>query len=226
MLDPLGPQINGGPTPTIALLPKSPAIDAGDPSAPARDQRYYMRNGAPDIGAFEYQGTLAPLRAVSRKTHGVTATFDVDLPLSGESGIECRSGGVNGQHRIVLDFSTPIVFQSASIVTGIGEVLDANVSGSEATADLTGVVNDQEIVLRLSGVNDGAHQSNVDIPIRLLLGDVNASSAVNASDVTVIKRQLAQPVTNLNFREDVNASGAIDASDLALVKSQLGMAAP
>lgn len=54
----LGPLANnGGPTPTMALLPGSPAIDAGDPhSFPATDQRGQLRPSgpAPDIGAFEY----------------------------------------------------------------------------------------------------------------------------------------------------------------------------
>jgi hypothetical protein len=64
-IDPkLGPlQDNGGPTPTMALLAGSPAIDAGNNSgAPATDQRGYARivdgNGdgtaTIDIGAYEY----------------------------------------------------------------------------------------------------------------------------------------------------------------------------
>jgi hypothetical protein len=53
-LGPLGN--NGGPTQTMALLPGSPAIDAGNPaSAPATDQRGLARFGNTDIGAFEYQ---------------------------------------------------------------------------------------------------------------------------------------------------------------------------
>ncbi len=51
----------GGPTQTIALLPDSPAIDAGDPTIldtdPTTDQRGNPRvsNGRADIGAFEVQ---------------------------------------------------------------------------------------------------------------------------------------------------------------------------
>ena len=51
----------GGPTQTLALLPDSPAIDAGDPtvllSDPTTDQRGLPRviNGRADIGAFEVQ---------------------------------------------------------------------------------------------------------------------------------------------------------------------------
>ena len=52
---------NGGPTQTLALLPDSPAIDAGDPTVldtdPTTDQRGLPRvsNGRADIGAFEVQ---------------------------------------------------------------------------------------------------------------------------------------------------------------------------
>ena len=57
----LGPlQNNGGPTFTHALLPGSPAIDAGDPNftpPPLNDQRGCPRviNGRVDIGSFERQ---------------------------------------------------------------------------------------------------------------------------------------------------------------------------
>jgi hypothetical protein len=61
-IDPkLGPlQDNGGPTQTMALLPGSPAIDAGDNTdAPLFDQRGpgfpRIVNGIIDIGAFEVQ---------------------------------------------------------------------------------------------------------------------------------------------------------------------------
>ena len=69
-LDPNGLQNNGGPTQTIALLPGSPAIDAGnnalavDPSTGLpliTDQRGVgfprIVNGTVDIGAFEVQTT-------------------------------------------------------------------------------------------------------------------------------------------------------------------------
>jgi hypothetical protein len=62
----LGPlQDNGGPTQTVALLPGSPAIDAGDNTdAPEWDQRGpgYPRivNGTIDIGSFEVQNTVGP----------------------------------------------------------------------------------------------------------------------------------------------------------------------
>src|SRR5262249_45281780 len=69
----LGPlQDNGGPTPTMALLPGSPAIDAGDnTNAPATDQRGYLRvvNGTIDIGAFEVQAPMSLPTYVVRNTN-------------------------------------------------------------------------------------------------------------------------------------------------------------
>ncbi len=50
---------NGGPTQTMGLLAGSPAIDAGNPGAcPSFDQRGYNRQGACDIGPFEFAGFL------------------------------------------------------------------------------------------------------------------------------------------------------------------------
>jgi hypothetical protein len=68
-IDPLlGPlQDNGGPTLTRALLPASPAINAGDPSftpPPLYDQRGpgfdRVRNGRVDVGSFEVQEPTRP----------------------------------------------------------------------------------------------------------------------------------------------------------------------
>jgi hypothetical protein len=62
----LGPLANnGGPTQTHALLPGSPAIDAGDNAdAPEFDQRgpgfARIVNGTIDIGSYEVQATGAP----------------------------------------------------------------------------------------------------------------------------------------------------------------------
>jgi hypothetical protein len=66
MLGPLAD--NGGPTQTVALLPGSPAIDAGDNTdAPAFDQRGpgfpRIINGIIDIGAYEVQATGMPSRS-------------------------------------------------------------------------------------------------------------------------------------------------------------------
>jgi hypothetical protein len=71
----LGPlQDNGGPTWTLALLPGSPAIDAGDtslvPPSIRTDQRGVghprIGQGQVDIGAFEHQSLRPPLPVLPR----------------------------------------------------------------------------------------------------------------------------------------------------------------
>jgi hypothetical protein len=84
----LGPLAdNGGPTLTMALLPGSPAIDAGNTSlAPATDQRGFSRPAgrAADIGAFEYGSVMSPI-AVSRS--GATG---LSIMATGNAGRSCR----------------------------------------------------------------------------------------------------------------------------------------
>jgi hypothetical protein len=77
---------NGGPTLTMALLPGSPAIDAGNPSlAPGTDQRGFPRPAglAPDIGAFEY-GSVMPTISVTRP--GATG---LNILARGNAGQSC-----------------------------------------------------------------------------------------------------------------------------------------
>lgn len=80
----LGPlQDNGGPTQTLALLPGSPAVDAGDNTdVPDFDQRGpdFLRivGGTIDIGAFEAQIGAATHFAITAPTEVTSGTpFDV-----------------------------------------------------------------------------------------------------------------------------------------------------
>ncbi len=227
LLDPSGLQNNGGPTQTIYLLSTSPAINAGnDANAPARDQRSYLRTGVSDIGAVEFNGTLAPVSAGSIKTHGATGAFTVDLPLTGAAGVECRSGGANGDHQLVIPFATPVTVGGASVSSGTGSVDSFTVTGSQVTVNLTGVTNAQQITVMLSNVSDGVNTNSANILMRALLGDTSGNSAVNASDVTQAKQQVGQPVTTSNFRRDVSANGIINASDVTIIKSRVGTGIP
>ncbi len=78
----LGPLGNyGGPTPCLALLANSPAIDSADPNDfPSLDQRGYLRptGAGPDIGAYEY-GSAAPVTvpylSVSASGSNITLSF-------------------------------------------------------------------------------------------------------------------------------------------------------
>jgi len=164
--------------------------------------------------------------AFSRKVHGGAGTFDVPLPLTGNVGVECRSGGSTNDYQMIINFATTVTVESASVTSGTGSVSSFSVSGSQVTVNLTGVTNVQRITVTLFNVNDGTHMGNVPVSMGVLIGDVNGNATVNASDVALTKAQVGQAVSGSNFREDVNANGTISATDVALVKSKVGTALP
>jgi CSLREA domain-containing protein len=95
LLAPLGNY--GGPTQTMALLPGSPAIDAGTSTgAPATDQRGLPRVGAVDIGAFESQGfTLTVLAGANQSTTTGTAfPTALAVKVTANNAVEPVQGGV------------------------------------------------------------------------------------------------------------------------------------
>ena len=170
--------------------------------------------------------SLTPTSVVSRKTHGGAGTFDINLPLTGNVGVECRSGGATNDYQMIINFATPVTVGGASVTSGTGSVSSFSVSGSQVTVNLTGVTNVQRITVTLSNVNDGIHVGNVPVSMGVLIGDVNGNAVVNASDVSLTKSQVGQAVSGSNFREDVNVNGTISATDVALVKSKVGTALP
>jgi hypothetical protein len=177
--------------------------------------------------------------AVSRKTHGAAGDFDVVLPMSGNAGIECRSGGTTGDHQLVLTFVAPVTVNGnpqAQVTTGIGEIGSGGVAnggvvsidstGTIVTVPLTNVSNARRIAIRLFSVSDGSHTTDITIPMAVLLGDTTANGAVNSSDIGQTQSQSGQAVTPTNFREDVTVNGSINSSDIAFVQSKSGTAIP
>jgi predicted outer membrane repeat protein len=221
---------NGGQTQTIALLANSPAINAGNnANAPPRDQRSYARSGLSDIGAFEYQGSLTPLTAVSRKTHGTTA-FDLNLPLTGTVGVECRRNtGADGSgpnaghdHQVIVSFPYPVAIDSASgdhsvtadaLPTGFNQVY---------TLNLHNVPNATLVTLSLNNVRDNTNAFTDTIPMGVLLGDVNGDSFVLSGDYTAVRQKSGATVDATTCQYDINADGFILSGDYTTVRQQSG----
>ena len=229
---------HGGPTDTWSLLNNSAAINAGnDANAPPRDQRYYARSGVSDIGAFEFGGTLAPLRAVSRKIHSVTA-FDIPLPLIGPVGVECRrntgadtntSPNFGHDHQVIITFATPISFSGVNVTTdqmSDTPTATSSVSGNIATIDLHAISNPRLVTITLMNVSDGSNANNVNASFGVLAGDTTGNGSVNATDVSQTKLKSGQAVDVTNFRNDVTVSNSINATDVSLIKLQSGTALP
>ena len=187
----------------------------------------YYFNGETLVLRYTGNPLPIPTNVVSRKTHGIAGIFDVDLPSAGSPGIECRNGGANNDHQMILTFASPVTFESAAVTSGTGTVSSTTGSGTAAvTVNLTGVTNAQTITLTLSGVNDGTNTGDVGVRMSVLLGDTTASRSVNSSDIAQTKSQSGQSVTTSNFRQDATADGAINSSDISLVKSKSGTGLP
>jgi hypothetical protein len=177
------------------------------------------------------------LNAVSRRNHGGAGAFDVDLPMSGTPGIECRTGGATSDYQVVVTFAGAVTVNGtpqAQVTSGIGDIGTGGVSnggivtvsGSTVTIPLTNLANAQTIEVTLFGVTVGGASGNVVVPMSILIGDINGNGSVNATDVAETKSQSGRLLTATNFRSDVNATGNIDASDIAIVKSHVGTARP
>ncbi len=170
---------------------------------------------------------VSSIEAFSRKMHGALGPYDIPLPLTGAPGVECRSSG--GNHTLVFTFNSTVVSGNASVTTGTGSVSGSpTFSANTMTVNLTGVADVQRITVTLSDVTDsaGAVLPNTAVSVNMLIGDVNASKVVNASDIGAVKAQSGLPVTAANFRADVAVSGGITASDIGLVKSRSGQTVP
>ncbi len=172
---------------------------------------------------------LQAVTAVSRKTHGAAGTFDIDLPLSGEPGVECRSGGVNGDHTIVVTFSNNVVSGNASVTGGTGSVSGSpTFSNNTMTVNLTGVADVQNVVVTLNGVTDSFAQVLADttVAMNVLLGDTSGNKGVTSTDLSETKLQSGHTVDATNFREDVIPDGTINSTDLGAIKIHSGDGLP
>jgi hypothetical protein len=198
------------------------------------------RNSADDVYAdadstrsFDFplgnvSGPTPLLSVVSRKVHGSAGTFDINLPLTGPRGVECRSPGQTGtpgvDYKLVFSFSAP--------VTSCGTASTGSVSNgpnpNQCTVNLTGVPNAQYLTVTLTGLNvlsscAGPFTGNVSGTMGLLIGDVSANGVVTNTDVGAVKAQVdpTTPVSQANFRNDVSANGFVTNTDVGTTKAQV-----
>ncbi|WP_338874748.1 putative Ig domain-containing protein [Spirosoma sp. SC4-14] len=116
----------GGTTLTHALLPGSPAINAGSSSgAPSTDQRGVARVGATDIGSFESRGFTMGVTSGNNQSTVVNTAFANPLVVSvSSSNSEPVDGGV-------VSFAAPASGASASLSS------TATISGGQASVNAT-----------------------------------------------------------------------------------------
>jgi hypothetical protein len=172
--------------------------------------------------------------AVSRKNHGGT-DFDLALPLfPSPAAVEPRLGGLTNDYTIVVSLSEAVTVSGnpqAELIAGSGDVGSGGtpngglvtVSGNTVTIPLTNVTSQQNIQVRLNGVNGS---SSFIIPMGVLVGDTNGDHFVNAGDALQTRNRSGQATDAVNFRSDINTDGVVNSGDTTAVRSRSGTSLP
>ena len=200
---------------TATLLPNGQVLvagGAGDSGALASAELYTSDGG----------GGPTLVSAASRMTHGSAGDFDIDMPLTGPSGVEDRQRppmGGNERHEFlaIFTFDTPVTSGDVSVTGGIGFVQFLFFSGNEIQVFLSGVSSAQVVTLTVSNVNGLG--GSADVHFGFLVGDVNGDRIVDKADADQIVADKGQAVNGSNFRDDINLTGVIGGLDFNYVKA-------
>ncbi len=178
-------------------------------------------NGA--IHGYAMLPLLQPTSAVSRLTHAGAGSFDIDMPLMGTTGVECRNNG--GNYTLIVTFSNTMVSGGASVIGGTGSVVGSpTFSGHTMTINLTGVINAQTLTISLTNLTDTFSQviASATLGASFLIGDSNGDRIVNAGDAVQTRGRSGQATDATNFRSDVNLDGLVNSGDTAIVRANSG----
>jgi uncharacterized repeat protein (TIGR01451 family) len=169
-------QDNGGPAPTHALLPGSPAINGGSPGGCfgpdgllANDERGYERLGRCDIGAFEAQALEASDKSVDRtsSTPGQPLRYTIRVANAGATAIT----------GVVVTDTVPagLIYANGSLTATSG-----NTNYSAGVITWTGTVNGNTTI---------AIQFQAATPANASLGTVITNTVIINGDGEVFSRR-------------------------------------
>ena len=231
----------GGPTQTIALLPGSPAIDAGsnalavDPSTGqplTTDQRGtgFVRifNGTVDIGAYEFLPAVNRAVAVDWETQTAMLQTAADglrlLPAGRNTDLPWL--GIN-RFQITLSQAQTLTPADVTVSSAIGVnygPVTVSGSGTSYTITLAQPINAADRVT-ITIVNPGVSMFNRRLDV--LPGDFNDDGVVNSQDMVGIRNEMlgfAGAVPTIFG--DINGDGVVDIKDYNAVRERIGTTLP
>jgi parallel beta-helix repeat protein len=216
-LDPDGLQSNGGPTQTIALLPGSPAIGAGNPALAVdpttkksltADQRGYMPASMADIGAFQDQGFVLTPVTGSNPQGAVSGTAFAN-PLAVIVSAHNAAGFTNPVDGGVITFTAPSSGASATL-----SATTATIAGGRASVVATAntIAGSYSVTASAAGVSTPASFSLINTPasVAVVSGSPQSVAVGHAFSplVVVVKDRNGNPVPGVIVTFTVPASGA------------------
>ena len=185
-------------TPANFSVPQLVTIAAAADADTVNDSAVF-RVTAPTIATYDLtvngiDTPPPPLSVISRKIHGAAGTFDINLPLTGSPGVECRSDGATGDYQLVITFATTVTVNGtvqARVTSGVGDVGTGGVPNGGVgqcqrrgrDCSLTNVANVQTIGITLFDVHQGAHAADMAVQMSVLVGDTTRNRIVNSADI-------------------------------------------
>ncbi len=184
LLAPLGNY--GGPTQTMALLPGSPAIDAGNnaliPVGVTTDQRGLPRivNGVVDIGASESSQFTIAVTSGSNQSTGIFTGFPAPLvaTVTANNPLEPVAGG--------LVTFTPPQSGASAILTGSPATISANGEAS-VTATANGTVGSYIVSAGARGISNTADFNLTNQAIPIITTTPSVTSVTLATSPVILK---------------------------------------
>ena len=163
------------------------------------------------------------LSAASVQVHAGTK-YSIALPLTGDSGVECRA--INGSLQLVMTFDQAVT-ASAEVAAGSASISGTPVfSGNTMTVNLSNVTDQQNLTVTVYSVNGTGVA--FDINIGVLEGDVNGDGVVSSQDLTAVRNSVGNQSGNGPFApaDDINEDGTINSQDLVLIRNRVGNQLP
>jgi len=165
--------------------------------------------------------------AVSRRLHGSSGTFDLDLPIDVAVATEPRMNGT--QPQMIITFDRDV--EAADGVPDCNDVTITNgtchgvsIAGSELVINMT-YDNNTCVEVAPSGIRTAGGGQSVPewsaVFLYVWQGNVNAHDTVNVIDLQDVKNRVFQSVDETTFLYDVNADGQINVVDLQETKNNL-----
>jgi hypothetical protein len=232
---------NGGATQTIALLPGSPAIDAGsnalaiDPSTGlplTTDQRGAgfprIVNGTVDIGAFEFQGAFvagisagwgtqsSALQTAADGLRLLPSGRSTDLPWLGISTFAITLSQAEA-------LSPGDVTVTGITVANYGPVTISG-SGTSYTITLAQPINKADrVTITIGNATIATFTRELDV----LPGDFNDDGVVNSQDLVGVRNEwLGVNGATPTVFGDLNGDGVVDVNDYNIVRAATGTTIP
>lgn len=160
--------------------------------------------------------------AVSRKTHGASGDFDVDIKVP--TAVEDRA---NGPTKLVVTFDQNVIGVGGLDVSDVqlmnGTVSNVSIAGAVLTIDMSGSPNQTQEYVGFSGISSttGSCICTQTLCLTVLNGDVTGDKNVNVFDLVTARNSLNQATNVGNFRGDVNTDASVNVLDLVVIRNRL-----